>query len=65
MEFRADVRSAIWAPTGRDRTVGTVLAVSEHHEGREAVMAGSGLIVDLAECEFLCSMPLGRWSYGS
>ncbi len=27
------------------------------HEGREAVMPGSGLEIDLAECEFLGSSP--------
>ena len=29
------------------------------HEGREAVMPGLGLEIDLAECEDLCSLPGG------
>ena len=29
---------------------------TEYHEGREAVMPGCGLEIDLAECEDLCSL---------
>ncbi len=43
----------------RDQVVSAQSLQYEVREGREAVMPHSGLEVDLAECEFLCSLQEG------
>jgi len=44
----------------RDRAVtGHGVCSTGVHEGREAVMPGVGLEIDLAECEDLCSLQEG------
>ncbi len=56
MQARAEaIRGSDWIPLdgqgGRHGSCST-----EFHEGREAVMPGVGLEIDLAECEDLCSL---------